>query len=201
MGVWDQPLVSVIFTYKRTSLVRSLLFLLLPALLVSARLHGFCRTVREVVKTVRISDTTIRKRLGDFRETPSSQLTIDEFQTIDLEEEQDPPSFTAARRRAKQQLEELSKPEITSELQAFQNAINRALGVDPSTDLTTNALESTPVVVSENVTVNTTDEAPKDGTSTFVPPLCKGNERSIEKEGRYACLLLIILWSYLVAIG
>ena len=153
------------------------------------------------MKTVRISDTTIRKRLGDFRETPSSQLTIDEFQTIDLEEEQDPPSFTAARRRAKQQLEELSKPEITSELQAFQNAINRALGVDPSTDLTTNALESTPVVVSENVTVNTTDEAPKDGTSTFVPPLCKGNERSIEKEGRYACLLLIILWSYLVAIG
>ncbi|XP_074630402.1 transcription factor IIIB 90 kDa subunit-like isoform X2 [Acropora palmata] len=152
------------------------------ALLVSARLHGFCRTVREVVKTVRISDTTIRKRLGDFRETPSSQLTIDEFQTIDLEEEQDPPSFTAARRRAKQQLEELSKPEITSELQAFQNAINRALGVDPSTDLTINALESTPVVVSENVTVNTACQAPKDGTSTFVPPLCKEKERSTEKE-------------------
>ncbi|XP_067030715.1 transcription factor IIIB 90 kDa subunit-like isoform X2 [Acropora muricata] len=152
------------------------------ALLVSARLHGFCRTVREVVKTVRISDTTIRKRLGDFRETPSSQLTIDEFQTIDLEEEQDPPSFTAARRRAKQQLEELSKPEITSELQAFQNAINRALGVDPSTDLSSNALESTPVVVSENVTVNATCKAPKDGTSTFVPPLCKEKERSTEKE-------------------
>ena len=146
-----------------------------------------------MVKTVRISDTTIRKRLGDFRETPSSQLTIDEFQTIDLEEEQDPPSFTAARRRAKQQLEELSKPEITSELQAFQNAINRALGIDPSTDLTTNALESTPVVVSENVTVNTTCKTPKDGTSTFVPPLCKGEERSTEKEGTYACLLFQVI--------
>ncbi|XP_044185136.1 transcription factor IIIB 90 kDa subunit-like isoform X4 [Acropora millepora] len=160
------------------------------ALLVSARLHGFCRTVREVVKTVRISDTTIRKRLGDFRETPSSQLTIDEFQTIDLEEEQDPPSFTAARRRAKQQLEELSKPEITSELQAFQNAINRALGVDPSTDLSTNALESTPVVVSENVTVNASCKAPKDGTSTFVPPLCKEKERSTEKEVQVECCLI-----------
>ena len=146
-----------------------------------------------MVKTVRISDTTIRKRLGDFRETPSSQLTIDEFQTIDLEEEQDPPSFTAARRRAKQQLEELSKPEITSELQAFQNAINRALGVDPSTDLSSNALESTPVVVSENVTVSATCKAPKDGTSTFVPPLCKEKERSTEKEGTYACLLFVVI--------
>lgn len=146
-----------------------------------------------MVKTVRISDTTIRKRLGDFRETPSSQLTIDEFQTIDLEEEQDPPSFTAARRRAKQQLEELSKPEITSELQAFQNAINRALGVDPSTDLTTNALESTPVVVSENITVNATCQVPKDGTSTFVPPLCKEKERSTEKEGTHTCLLFVVI--------
>lgn len=100
------------------------------ALLVAARLHGFNRTVREVVKTVRISDTTIRKRLGDFRDTPSSQLTIDEFQTIDLEEEQDPPCFTQARKRAKQQLEELNKPEITSELESFQKSIEKILGID-----------------------------------------------------------------------
>lgn len=96
----------------------------------AARLHGFNRTVREVVKTVRISDTTIRKRLGDFRDTPSSQLTIDEFQTIDLEEEQDPPCFTQARKRAKQQLEELNKPEITSELESFQKSIEKILGID-----------------------------------------------------------------------
>lgn len=104
------------------------------ALLVAARLHGFNRTVREVVKTVRISDTTIRKRLGDFRDTPSSQLTIDEFQTIDLEEEQDPPCFTQARRRAKQQLEELNKPEITSELESFQKSIEKILGIDSTRD-------------------------------------------------------------------
>ena len=104
--------------------------LISTALLVAARLHGFNRTVREVVKTVRISDTTIRKRLGDFRDTPSSQLTIDEFQTIDLEEEQDPPCFTQARKRAKQQLEELNKPEITSELESFQKSIEKILGID-----------------------------------------------------------------------
>lgn len=98
--------------------------------------------MREVVKTVRISDTTIRKRLGDFRDTPSSQLTIDEFQTIDLEEEQDPPSFTQARRRAKQQLEELNKPEIASELEAFQNSIENILGIDSTKDKPVTAEEN-----------------------------------------------------------
>ena len=40
-------------------------------------------------------------RLTEFEETPSGQLTIDEFHKIDLEAEQDPPSFTQARRKAK----------------------------------------------------------------------------------------------------
>lgn len=139
-----------------------------PALLVAARLHGFNRTVREVVKTVRISDTTIRKRLGDFRDTPSSQLTIDEFQTIDLEEEQDPPCFTQARRRAKQQLEELNKPEIASELESFQKSIENILGVD--------SVKDKPVVTEENGhtdDLNRTLEVSKDvnsGSSLLIPP-------------------------------
>lgn len=40
-------------------------------------------------------------RLSEFEDTPSGQLTVDEFNKIDLEEEQDPPSFTQARRNAK----------------------------------------------------------------------------------------------------
>ena len=126
--------------------------------------------MREVVKTVRISDTTIRKRLGDFRDTPSSQLTIDEFQTIDLEEEQDPPSFTQARKRAKQQLEELNKPEIASELEQFQNSIEKILGIDSKKDK--------PVPVDESGNTNdssrtleqdVTRDASSD-TSLVVPP-------------------------------
>ena len=35
--------------------------------------------------------------LAEFEQTPSSKLTIDEFMTIDLEEEADPPSFTQVR--------------------------------------------------------------------------------------------------------
>ena len=40
-------------------------------------------------------------RLAEFEETPSSQLTIDEFQKIDLEEESDPPCFTTGKQKAK----------------------------------------------------------------------------------------------------
>lgn len=78
---------------------------------------------------VRISDTTIRKRLGEFKDTPSSQLTIDEFQKIDLEEEQDPPSFTHARKKAKQQAEELNNPEFTNQIEKFQEEIDNMLGI------------------------------------------------------------------------
>ena len=40
-------------------------------------------------------------RLVEFEDTASGNLTIDQFQTIDLEEEADPPSFTQSRKEAK----------------------------------------------------------------------------------------------------
>lgn len=42
-------------------------------------------------------------RLTEFEQTPSSQLTVDEFlyQKIDLTEEMDPPSFIEGKRKAK----------------------------------------------------------------------------------------------------
>lgn len=42
-------------------------------------------------------------RLTEFEDTPTSQLTIDEFMKIDLEGECDPPSFTAGQRKLKLQ--------------------------------------------------------------------------------------------------
>ena len=74
----------------------------MAALIVAARLHGFNRTIKDVVKVVRLSHSTILQRLADFGRTASSKLTVDEFNKIDLEEEADPPSFTRARQRAKQ---------------------------------------------------------------------------------------------------
>lgn len=40
---------------------------------------------------------TLRRRLNEFSNTPASALSHEEFETIDLEEECDPPAFTCNR--------------------------------------------------------------------------------------------------------
>jgi len=99
------------------------------ALLVAARIHDFNRSIKEIIKVVRIGEGTVRKRLAEFEATPSSQLTIDEFQRIDLEEEMDPPCFSEGKRKAKlAQLESEGRlTELTSEIQELQEEIDQAL--------------------------------------------------------------------------
>jgi len=69
------------------------------ALLIAARVHGFFRTQREVVRVVRICEVTLRKRLTEFCETPLGKLTAHELETCTLESfvPADPPCFTRAR--------------------------------------------------------------------------------------------------------
>uniref|UniRef100_A0A3Q1C2G0 Transcription factor IIIB 90 kDa subunit n=1 Tax=Amphiprion ocellaris TaxID=80972 RepID=A0A3Q1C2G0_AMPOC len=91
------------------------------ALLVAARMHKFRRSVKDVISVVKVCQTTLRKRLTEFEDTPTSQLTIDEFMRVDLEQECDPPSFTASQHKAKMQQVDLSiscyKDEIETELE------------------------------------------------------------------------------------
>ncbi|KAJ3085738.1 transcription factor TFIIIB subunit brf1 [Quaeritorhiza haematococci] len=63
------------------------------ALFIAARMNGFRRTSQEIIHTVKICESTLRKRLQEFKETPSSELTVSDFQTIWLEQSADPPSF------------------------------------------------------------------------------------------------------------
>jgi transcription factor IIIB subunit 2 len=72
-------------------------------LLIAARLHGFRRTQREIIQVVRICDVTLRKRLFEFGETPSCDLTPAEFETMDLDTECDPPAFKRAREKEKEE--------------------------------------------------------------------------------------------------
>lgn len=58
------------------------------ALLLASRMHDFSRKPNDIVRVVKIHESTLRKRLLEFGETPSSALTIDEFMSIDLEAEQ-----------------------------------------------------------------------------------------------------------------
>ncbi len=60
-------------------------------------------------------------RLSEFEKTPSSQLTVDEFQKIDLEEEMDPPCFTEGRKKAK--IAQVSQTNYVSETPESSHSI------------------------------------------------------------------------------
>ncbi|KAI9800544.1 MAG: hypothetical protein M1825_004093 [Sarcosagium campestre] len=62
-------------------------------LILAARMNNFRRTVREVVYVVKVTDLTINKRLEEFKVTPSSNLTVEQFRIIQLEKQADPPAF------------------------------------------------------------------------------------------------------------
>uniref|UniRef100_A0A3Q2PF58 Transcription factor IIIB 90 kDa subunit n=1 Tax=Fundulus heteroclitus TaxID=8078 RepID=A0A3Q2PF58_FUNHE len=101
------------------------------ALLVAARMHKFRRSVKDVISVVKVCQTTLRKRLTEFEDTPTSQLTVDEFMKVDLEQECDPPSFTAGQHKVKmQQLEqELAKKldEVEGEISCYTEEIETEL--------------------------------------------------------------------------
>lgn len=63
------------------------------ALILAARMNNFRRTTREMTYVAKVSEVTIQKRLDEFKVTESSNLTVDEFRNIDLEQACDPPAF------------------------------------------------------------------------------------------------------------
>ncbi|KAI4905011.1 hypothetical protein NFI96_003636 [Prochilodus magdalenae] len=81
------------------------------ALLVAARMHEFRRTIKDVIGVVKVCEATLRKRLSEFEDTPTSELTIEEFMKVDLDQECDPPSFKDGQRKLRLQKieEDLSK--------------------------------------------------------------------------------------------
>lgn len=99
------------------------------ALLLASRMHDFNRTPNDMVKIVKIHESTLRKRLIEFGETPSSALTLDEFMTVDLEAEQDPPAFKAARKKDKERILRLG--DADTQLSTLQIEIEAALDKNP----------------------------------------------------------------------
>jgi len=76
------------------------------ALLLAARMNNFRRSVEEIVQVVKIADTTLKKRLEEFKKTPSGALTLADFRTVWLDEEMDPPAFTKGREREEREKEQ-----------------------------------------------------------------------------------------------
>ncbi|KAG2002253.1 transcription initiation factor IIB, variant 3 [Coprinopsis cinerea AmutBmut pab1-1] len=77
------------------------------ALLLAARMNNFRRSVEEIVQVVKIADTTLKKRLDEFKATPSGSLTLADFRNVWLEDEMDPPAFTKG--REKEEAERLAR--------------------------------------------------------------------------------------------
>uniref|UniRef100_A0A915AFU1 B-related factor 1 n=1 Tax=Parascaris univalens TaxID=6257 RepID=A0A915AFU1_PARUN len=100
------------------------------ALVLAARCFNFNRTIGDIVRVVHISETVVRKRLDEFGKTPSSELTIDEFTTVDLEHCEDPPAFRESRRKAREQLkrkEEETAKKIELEVEPLEEEVEKAL--------------------------------------------------------------------------
>eukprot|EP01104_Vermistella_antarctica_P020979 TRINITY_DN922_c2_g1_i3.p1 TRINITY_DN922_c2_g1~~TRINITY_DN922_c2_g1_i3.p1 ORF type:complete len:325 (-),score=74.55 TRINITY_DN922_c2_g1_i3:118-1092(-) len=71
------------------------------SLLIAARLHGFRRTQKEIIRIVRIGDMTLSKRLSEFQNTPTCRnLTYSEFlEDENAEPAADPPAFIVAKNK------------------------------------------------------------------------------------------------------
>ncbi|KAG8735279.1 transcription factor TFIIIB subunit brf1 [Ceratobasidium sp. 414] len=63
-------------------------------ILLAARMNHFRRSIQEIVQVVKIGDETVKKRLEEFKATPSAALTMHDFRNVMLEEAADPPAFT-----------------------------------------------------------------------------------------------------------
>ncbi|TGO39814.1 hypothetical protein BHYA_0047g00180 [Botrytis hyacinthi] len=79
-------------------------------LILAARMNNFRRTVTEVVYVVKVTTATIQKRLEEFKRTPSSALTVEEFLNNEfLESAHDPPSFYQKSEAYLKEMEEKKK--------------------------------------------------------------------------------------------
>jgi transcription factor IIIB subunit 2 len=69
------------------------------ALLIAARAHGFSRHHQDVTRILRVCGLTVHTRVKEFEQTPSASLTLEQFNTVEVESEADPPIFTKNRIR------------------------------------------------------------------------------------------------------
>lgn len=98
------------------------------ALLVATRLNSIDKSVKEMVDIVKVCETTIRKRLSEFGDTPTSKLTLEEFMTVDLEGEEDPPCYKNSTKKIKSLCDSEEKlEEVKDEVSKIQEQIESKL--------------------------------------------------------------------------
>ena len=115
-------------------------------LILAARMNNFRRTVTEVVYVVKVTTHTIQKRLEEFKLTPSSALTVEEFLNNEfLESAHDPPSFyekqeefiksKKARKRKRKDAEESNEIGEDGDLNKRQKSVSGPDAALPSVEV------------------------------------------------------------------
>lgn len=98
------------------------------AILVASRLHGVHCAVDDIIKVVKVCEATIRKRLNEFGDTPTSKLTLEQFMSVDLEGEEDPPCFKSSRKKIKIVTDnDLVSDEVVKKVADFEEQIEKEL--------------------------------------------------------------------------
>lgn len=138
-------------------------------LLIAARIHGFNRNAKQIAGVVRMKQLTIHKRLMEFAMTPSSNLTLDEFQNSEVVEECNPPCFDAdiLNITSDDEQEEEAEEEVVKEIET-------ALRSEELEDAGNGSTETS----SKNLTVPTPVS-----TKPVVPTLRIGTEEEFDLEG------------------
>jgi len=71
------------------------------ALLIASRAHGISKKNQDVTNVMRVCGLTVNNRVKDFENTPTANLSLEQFMTLELdtavETEADPPIFTSNR--------------------------------------------------------------------------------------------------------
>lgn len=84
------------------------------AVLVAARINNVHCNIRDIINIAKVCESTIRKRINEFIETPSSKLTYQEFMSQEVEgsKEEDPPSYKVSiqiKKAVEENLEEVER--------------------------------------------------------------------------------------------
>lgn len=115
-------------------------------LILAARMNNFRRTVTEVVYVVKVTTHTIQKRLDEFKLTPSSALTVEEFLNNEfLESAHDPPSFyekqedfiknKKSRKRKRKDAEEMDENSASGEVNKRSKSLSGPDAALPSVEV------------------------------------------------------------------
>lgn len=152
-------------------------------------MHDFNRTTDDIIKVVHCHHATLKKRLLEFKDTPSSMLSIEQFMTVDLEETHDPPSYRIARAKDKERIDKFFEANDSEKvIDEVKSAIEKELSKKKNTKvLGVNLID----IASESPNPVASTKAVKDvGPSLEIMGL-SDNKRTYEDDDEEESLCLV----------